>query len=59
MHCEGYVAVPTDDLYTFSLRSADSSELRFDGERVVLDDSIDFVTRRGEAALGAASFASS
>ncbi len=53
MVCEGYLAVPADGLYTFALRSSDGSELRLDGARVVLEDAIDFIGRRGEAALKA------
>jgi len=53
MVCEGYLAVPDDDLYTFSLRSADGSELLLDGEPVVRNETIDFITRRGQMPLGA------
>ncbi|MFI5182550.1 MAG: glycoside hydrolase family 38 C-terminal domain-containing protein [Thermoanaerobaculia bacterium] len=49
--CEGFVSVPAEALYTFSLRSRDASELRLDGKRAILNDQIDFVSRRSELAL--------
>ncbi len=53
MACSGLLAVPADGVYEFKLRSADGSELRLDGERVITNDSIDFISRFGEAALAA------
>ncbi|MBZ5589340.1 MAG: chitobiase/beta-hexosaminidase C-terminal domain-containing protein [Acidobacteriia bacterium] len=51
MACRGYLSVPADGLYTFKLRSADASELRLDGEAVVENESPDFISRFGTAAL--------
>ena len=45
--------MPAEGLYTFSLRSRDASELRVDGERAILNDQIDFISRRAELALKA------
>ncbi|MFI5143812.1 MAG: PA14 domain-containing protein, partial [Thermoanaerobaculales bacterium] len=53
MACLGFFAVPADGLYTFKLRSADGSELRLDGEPVVQNESPDFISRFGVAALAA------
>ncbi len=49
--CEGFLSVPAEGLYTLSLRSRDASELKVDGERVILNDQIDFISRRAELAL--------
>ena len=49
--CDGFLSVPAEALYTLSLRSRDASELRVDGERVILNDEIDFVSRRAPLAL--------
>jgi len=51
MSCTGFLAVPADGLYTFKLRSADASDLRLDGEPVVENESPDFISRFGKAAL--------
>jgi alpha-mannosidase len=53
MSCEGYLSVPATGLYTFKLRSSDGSELHLDGRRVVANEAIDFISRRGEVALAA------
>ena len=53
MVCRGYLKVPADRLYTFSLRSADGSELLVDGESVVRNETLDFISRRGQMALKA------
>jgi alpha-mannosidase len=53
MACQGFLAVPADGLYTFKLRSADASELRIDGAVVVENESPDFISRFGKAALQA------
>ena len=45
--------MPADGLYTFKLRSADASELRIDGAVVVENESPDFISRFGKAALQA------
>ena len=51
MSCAGFLSVPADDLYTFKLRSADASDLRVDGQTVVENESPDFISRFGMAAL--------
>ena len=53
MACQGFLAVPADGLYHFKLRSADASELRLDGRAVVENESPDFISRFGTAALKA------
>ncbi|HQU33807.1 MAG TPA: glycoside hydrolase family 38 C-terminal domain-containing protein [Thermoanaerobaculaceae bacterium] len=53
MACRGFLAVPADGLYHFKLRSADASELRLDGLPVVENESPDFISRFGTAALKA------
>ena len=53
MVCRGYLAVPADGVYTFKLRSEDASELRLDGAVVVVNESPDYVSRFGRAALKA------
>jgi alpha-mannosidase len=53
MVCEGFLEVPAGDLYTFSLRSSDASDLRLDGRLAVANEAIDFITRRGQVALAA------
>ena len=53
MVCQGFLAVPADGLYTFKLRSADASDLRLDGATVVENESPDFISRFGKAALKA------
>jgi alpha-mannosidase len=53
MACRGFVSVPADALYTVKLRSADGSVLGIDGETVVVDETIDFIARRGQVALAA------
>ncbi len=53
MICDGYVSVPADALYTVSLRSRDESALTLDGERAVVNESIDFISRRAALALKA------
>ncbi len=49
--CEGFLSIPVEGLYTLSLRSRDASELKVDGERAILNDQIDFISRRAELAL--------
>ncbi|HPS79744.1 MAG TPA: chitobiase/beta-hexosaminidase C-terminal domain-containing protein [Thermoanaerobaculaceae bacterium] len=51
--CNGFLSVPADGLYTLALRAEDGAELRVNGERVILEDGIDFMARRTELALGA------
>ncbi len=53
MACTGYLDVPADGLYTFKLRSEDGSALRLDGDLVVFNESPDFISRFGKAALKA------
>ena len=53
MACQGFLSVPADGLYHFKLRSADASELRLDGLPVVENESPDFISRFGTAALKA------
>src|SRR5208337_3988786 len=51
MACQGFLAVPADGLYTFKLRSADASDLHLDGQIIVENESPDFISRFGTAAL--------
>ncbi len=51
MACGGFLSVREDGLYTFKLRSADASELRLDGKLVIVNESPDFISRFGQAAL--------
>ncbi|MGD1147990.1 MAG: glycoside hydrolase family 38 C-terminal domain-containing protein [Thermoanaerobaculaceae bacterium] len=53
MSCAGFLSVPADGIYTLKLRSADASELRLDGQAVVENESPDFISRFGKAALKA------
>jgi hypothetical protein len=51
--CEGYLSVPKHGLYTLAMRAEDGGELWIDGERVIVNDAIDFIARRTEVALKA------
>jgi hypothetical protein len=53
MICDGFVSVPADGLYNVSLRSRDESELKVDGEKAVVNESIDYIGRRAALALKA------
>jgi alpha-mannosidase len=53
MTCNGFLSVPADGLYNVSLRSRDESELKVDGEKAVVNESIDYISRRAALALKA------